>query len=197
MTRILLTGFEPFGGEDINPSWAAVSLLADDPGVTAVLLDCTFDSAAKQLLAAVERTDPDLVVCVGQAGGTVGIELERVAVNLDDARIPDNAGRQPVDEPIEPSGPAAYFSSLPVKECVAAVRAAGLPASVSNSAGTYVCNHIAYTLAHLIATERPTLRGGFVHVPYAPQQVPAGNQPSMAVADAANGLRAVVAAALA
>ena len=197
MTRILLTGFEPFGGEDSNPSWAAVSLLADDPGVTVVRLDCVFDSSAKQLLAAVERTDPHLVVCVGQAGGIAGIEVERVAVNLDDAGIPDNAGRQPVDQPIEPCGPAAYFSSLPVKECVAAVQAAGLPASVSNSAGTFVCNHVAYTLAHLIATERPALRGGFVHVPYSPNQVLTGSHPSMAVTDAAEGLRAVIAAALA
>ncbi len=199
MTRVLLTGFEPFGGEAVNPSWQAASLAAADPPpgfrVTAVRLECAFGTSLARLREAIERVDPDLVVCVGQAGGCPDVRVERVAINVDDARIPDNAGRRPVDEPIVPGGPAAYFSTLPIKACVAAVRAIGVPASVSQSAGTFVCNHVFYGLCHLIATERPALRGGFVHVPYAPEQVAASPQPSLPVPRAADALRAVVATA--
>ncbi|MGP4004268.1 pyroglutamyl-peptidase I [Streptomyces sp. 8N706] len=200
MTRVLLTGFEPFGGQDVNPSWQAVSLVAADPPpgteVTAARLSCVFGTALEELRAAVDRTEPGLVLCVGQAGGRPDIAVERVAINLDDARIPDNAGRRPVDEPIVDGGPAAYFTGLPVKACVAAVRAAGLPAVVSQTAGTFVCNHVFYGLAHLIATRRPALRGGFVHVPYAPEQVVDRDEPSMAVASAALGLRTILATAV-
>lgn len=199
MTRALLTGFEPFDGAAVNPSWEAVTLTVADPlpgiELTAVQLSCVFGTSRDELRAAVARTDPDLVLCVGQAGGRPGISVERVAINVDDARIPDNAGRQPVDEPIVAGGPAAYFATLPVKACVAAVREAGLPASVSQTAGTFVCNHVFYGLAHLIATERPALRGGFVHVPYAPEQVVDGGEPSLPAASVAAGLRAVLTAA--
>lgn len=202
MARILLTGFEPFDGATVNPSWEAVRLLveqeADAPAVyTAVRLSCVFGVAIDELTEAVRRTEPDLVLCVGQAGGRAGITLERVAVNLDDARIPDNAGNQPIDQPIAPDGPAAYFAALPVKACVAAVRAIGLPAAVSYSAGTFVCNHVAYGLARLIDQERPGLRGGFVHVPYAPEQVPDGDQPSLAIGAMTAALREIVRAGLA
>ncbi|MEY9845544.1 pyroglutamyl-peptidase I [Streptacidiphilus sp. MAP5-3] len=196
MPRVLLTGFEPFGGESVNPSWEAVRLLASEPDVSTVRLSCVFGTALDELRAAVERTDPTLVVCVGQAGGRTDLTVERVAINLDDARIPDNAGQQPIDRPIVPDGPAAYFSSLPVKACVAAARGTGLPASVSHSAGTFVCNHVAYGLAHLIATERPGLRGGFVHIPFAPEQVLDGQRPSLAIPAVAEGLRAIVSTAL-
>ena len=196
MTRVLLTGFEPFGGERLNPSWEAVSLLAASPpagtDVTAVRLSCAFGTSLAELRSAVEDSRPALVVCVGQAGGRAEISLERVAVNVDDARIPDNAGRQPVDEPVVPGGPAAYFAPMPVKACAAAVRAAGLPAAVSHTAGTFVCNHVFYGLCHLIATERPGLRGGFVHVPYAPEQVVSGGLPSLPVTAVADALRAIV-----
>ncbi|MET8680240.1 pyroglutamyl-peptidase I [Streptomyces sp. NPDC004647] len=199
MTRVLLTGFEPFGGEDVNPSWEAVSLVAADPPsgvqVTAVRLSCAFGTALEELRAAVDRTDPGLVLCVGQAGGRPGITVERVAINVDDARIPDNAGRQPVDEPVVEGGPAAYFATLPVKRCVAAVRAAGLPAAVSQTAGTFVCNHVFYGLAHLIATRKPALRGGFVHIPYAPEQVVDRAEPSLPVSSVALGLRTIAATA--
>ncbi|MBI0383153.1 pyroglutamyl-peptidase I, partial [Streptomyces albiflaviniger] len=140
MTRVLLTGFEPFAGSAVNPSWQAVSLVATDPPpgteVTAVQLACVFGTALDELAAAVAEADPDLVLCVGQAGGRPGVTVERVAINVDDARIPDNAGRRPIDEPVVEGGPAAYFASLPVKACVAAVREAGIPAAVSQTAGT-------------------------------------------------------------
>ncbi|NLU70122.1 pyroglutamyl-peptidase I [Streptomyces sp. HNM0574] len=199
--RVLVTGFEPFGGESENPSWLAARLLADgspdtEPRVTAVQLPCVFGAAIERLRAAVAEHRPELVLCLGQAGGRTGLTVERVAVNVDDARIPDNAGAQPVDEPVVAGGPDAYFAPLPVKACVAASRAAGVPASVSQTAGTFVCNHVFYGLAHLAATEHPGLRGGFVHVPYAPQQVTERGEPSMSVADMATGLRAVLRAAL-
>ncbi|NGO71054.1 pyroglutamyl-peptidase I [Streptomyces boncukensis] len=204
MTTILVTGFEPFGGEEVNPSWQAAELLAAEPpaglGVTAVQLSCVFGTSLEELRAAVAAHSPDLVLCLGQAGGRAELTVERVAINVDDARIPDNAGREPVDEPVVPGGPAAYFSTLPLKACVAASRAAGVPASVSQTAGTFVCNHVFYGLAHLIATERPALRGGFAHVPFAPAQVAAAGaagagKPSMAVPDMAAGLRAMLTAA--
>lgn len=162
MTRVLITGFAPFGGERVNPSWQAASLVAAEPpaglAVTAAELPCVFGESL-------------------------------------DALIPDNAGGQPIDEPVVPDGPAAYFSTLPVKACVAAMREAGVPAAVSNTAGTFVCNHVAYGLGHLIATEFPHLRGGFAHVPWAPEQVPDGTAPALPPATVAHGLRALLAAA--
>ncbi|WP_042435638.1 pyroglutamyl-peptidase I [Streptacidiphilus anmyonensis] len=197
MTRVLLTGFEPFGGETTNPSWEAARLVADGPRpagteVTSVLLPCVFDSSVEVLREAIRDTEPDLVLALGQATGRAGISVERVAVNLSDARIPDNAGRQPVDRPVVVGGPAAYFAALPVKACVAAVREAGVPASLSHTAGTFVCNHVFYALMHLIATERPRLRGGFVHVPAGPEQVLDQAVPSLPAATVAHGLRALL-----
>lgn len=200
MTRVLLIGFEPFDGERVNPSWQAVWRLAAAPpngcDTTAVQLPCAFGTSLDALRAAIERTDPEVVVCVGQAGGRADLTVERVAVNVNDAAIPDNAGRQPIDTPVVDWGPVGYFATLPVKACVAAARAAGVPASVSQTAGTYVCNHVFYGLMHLIATERPAVRGGFVHIPYAPEQVLDRALPSMSVTLAVEGLRAVVAAAV-
>lgn len=198
-TRILLTGFEPFDGESSNPSWEAVRAAAAEPPagleITAVELPCVYGRSRTALREAVAAHDPDIVLCVGQAGGRPDLTVERVAVNIDDARIPDVSGAQPIDEPIVPGGPAAYFAALPVKACVAAVREAGVPASVSNTAGTFVCNHVFYDLMHLIATERPALRGGFVHVPYAPGQVAGRSLPSLAVSAVAEGLRVIAATA--
>ncbi|WP_042377370.1 pyroglutamyl-peptidase I [Streptacidiphilus melanogenes] len=200
MTRVLLTGFEPFDGETTNPSWEAARLVAEGPHpegmeVTSVLLPCVFDASVGALREAIRKTEPDLVLALGQATGRAGISVERVAVNLSDARIPDNAGQQPVDQPVVPGGPAAYFAALPVKACVAAVREAGVPASLSHTAGTFVCNHVFYALLHLIATERPHLRGGFVHVPAAPDQVLDQAVPSLPTATVAHGLRALLTAA--
>ncbi|MCR6481481.1 pyroglutamyl-peptidase I [Amycolatopsis sp. OK19-0408] len=174
MAKVLLTGFEPFGGEPVNPSWQAVSLVgARRDDVAAVELPCAFEASLPALRAAVEEHRPSLVVCVGQAGGRLEVSLERVAINLIDARIPDNAGAQPVDVPVVPGAPAAYFTSLPVKACVAAIRAAGVPAAVSHTAGTYVCNQVFYGLRHHFSE----LRGGFVHVPFSPEQVAASGKP--------------------
>lgn len=199
VTRVLLTGFEAFGGEAVNPSWQAAELVAAAPPegvvVEAVRLSCVFGESLKELRSAVERVRPALVVALGQAGGRAGVTVERVAVNVDDARIPDNAGAQPIDEPVIPGAPAAYFSSLPVKACVAAMREAGVPTALSNTAGTFVCNHVAYGLAHLLATEFPSTRGGFVHVPWAPAQVPDGTAPSLPPETVAAGIRALLLAA--
>ncbi|MEU7894875.1 pyroglutamyl-peptidase I [Nonomuraea sp. NPDC049152] len=189
MSHVLVTGFEPFGGETTNPSYDAALLV---PGATAVELPCVFADALAALREAVERHDPALVLCTGQAGGRAVISVEKVAINLIEARIPDNAGAQPSGEPVVKGGPDAYLSTLPVKAMVRAVRAEGIPAAVSYTAGTFVCNQVAYGLAHLIATERPGLRGGFVHVPYAPHQVTETDRPSMETATVARALTALV-----
>ncbi|MDT8910976.1 pyroglutamyl-peptidase I [Amycolatopsis sp. PS_44_ISF1] len=189
---VLLTGFAPFGGSASNPSWQAVSLVAARrEDVVAVELPCEFDASLPALRAAIEQYRPAVVVCVGQAGGRTDVTPERVAINLVDARIPDNAGAQPVDVPVVANGPAAYFTSLPVKAAVAAIHAAGLPGSVSHTAGTYVCNQVFYGLMHLLATDFPELRGGFVHVPSSPEQVPDAG-PSLPVEKSAAALEAVV-----
>lgn len=174
---LLLTGFEPFGGEAINPSWEAVralqgAVIAGHP-IVSVQLPCVFGRAARVLGTAVTRHRPSVVICVGQAGGRPGLTPERVAINVDDARIPDNAQAQPIDRPIARRGPAAYFTTLPNKAIVAALRAEGLPAELSNTAGTFVCNHVAYALMHGLARSprRPRPRGGFIHVPFLPEQV--------------------------
>jgi len=174
MKTVLLTGFEPFGGESVNPSWEAVKQLQLQPidGAEIVVrqLPTVFDSSLEALRDAVNETNPSLVICVGQAGGRSEITVERVAINVNDARIPDNAGNQPIDMPVVEGGPVAYWSSLPYKTMVQAMNREGVPASVSHTAGTFVCNHIFYGLAHLIAVERPGMRGGFIHIPFLPEQ---------------------------
>ncbi|MEU4746286.1 pyroglutamyl-peptidase I [Actinosynnema sp. NPDC023658] len=194
---VLLTGFEPFDGEDTNPSWDAVDAVRPDGyRLTTLRLPCVFGDSLTALRDALAARRYDLVVCVGQAGGRAGVTPERVAVNLDDARIPDNAGARPIDEPVVPGGPAAYFTGLPVKACVAALQAEGIPASVSHSAGTFVCNHVFYGLMHLVATEHPDVRAGFVHVPFSPEQAEGRDHPSLPVATTARALELVVRTAL-
>jgi len=204
VTTVLLTGFEPFGGETVNPSWQAVSALAGRPPVPGValrtaVLPCVYGAAADAVREAVGRWDPDVVIGVGQAGGRYQVTPERIAVNLDDAPAPDNAGGSPVDQPVVAGGPLAYRTGLPVKAIVAALRAAGIPAAVSDTAGTYICNQVFYALMHLAATERPGLRTGFVHVPYAHGQVvdKPGPTPSMALESITEALGVVVATTLA
>ena len=200
---VLLTGFEPFGGESVNPSWEIARTLAgwhcEGHVVQAARLSCVFGQALDELDAALEAHRPALVVCLGQAGGRPEISLERVAINVDDARIPDNLGRQPVDAAIRAGGPAAYFSTLPIKAMARDVRAAGIGAAVSNTAGTFVCNHVFYALMHRLAAT-PALahtRGGFVHVPYTPEQVAGrADVPSMALAAQVEGIRQALRSAL-
>ncbi|HYC70527.1 MAG TPA: pyroglutamyl-peptidase I [Opitutaceae bacterium] len=174
---ILLTGFEPFGGDDFNPSGEIARHLhgATIRGhvVQSALLPCVFGAVRRELRAALARTRPALVVCLGLAGGRGEITPERVAINVDDARIPDNAGRQPVDRPVVAGGPAAYWSTLPVKAIVGALQHRGLPASVSHTAGTFVCNHVFYVLMHELR-RRKAVRGGFIHVPHAREHAPGG-----------------------
>lgn len=192
---VLLTGFTPFDGARINPSWEAVRRLAAraPEGFRAVEIPTTFAGAIGALEDAVAEHRPDWVICTGLAAGRAAITPERVAINVNDARIPDNDGTQPVDTPVVPDGPAAYFSTLPIKACVTALRAAGVPANVSNTAGTFVCNNLFYGLMHLIATRYPGMRGGFVHVPYAPEQVPDGNSPSMPIEETSRALGIIAA----
>lgn len=167
MTTILLTGFEAFAGDAINPSGEAVRLVADRWGGPELLvtdvLPVTFDGALIRLRDLLRECEPDLVIATGLAGDRAALTPERVAINLADARIPDNAGRQPRDEPVVPEGPAAYFSTLPVKAMSAAIARAGLPSAVSYSAGTFVCNAVMYAALH--ATAASATRAGFVHVP--------------------------------
>lgn len=172
LPTILLTGFSAFGGEDSNPSWEAVSALQGKlicgHRVIARQLPVEFGASLKALRAAIREHRPALVLCVGQAGGRAQLSLERIAINLDDARIPDNAGASPIDAPVVADGPAAYFATLPIKAMLVALRKAGIPAEVSQTAGTYVCNHVFYGLMHALRSRR--IRGGFIHIPYAPDQ---------------------------
>lgn len=190
---VLLTGFQPFGGEQVNPSWQAVSALHGTRiaghRVVARELPVAFGSSLKALRMALRETRPALVICVGQAGGRAQLSLERVAINVDDARIPDNTGRQPVDLPVIDGGPAAYFSTLPIKAMREALLAAGFPAEVSQTAGTYVCNHVFYGLMHALRARR-SVRGGFIHIPYSPAQAMAHpGAPSMTVETVTAALR--------
>ncbi len=172
---ILVTGFEPFDGERVNPSWEIAARLdgwtVGDHLVVARRLPCVFAPILEALDRELTALSPDIVVAIGQAGGRVDLSLERVAINVDDARIADNTGARPIDEPVVAGGPAAYFTTLPVKATRQRLHEAGLPASVSNTAGTFVCNHAFYALRHLVATTHGGVRAaGFVHIPYLPQQ---------------------------
>jgi len=192
--KILVTGFEPFGGEAVNPSWEAVRHLPDTvegAEVVKLQIPTVFGRSAEVVREAMLAEDPDVVVCVGQAGGRFAVSPERVAINIDDGRIPDNDGNQPIDTPIRADGEPAYFSSLPVKAMVIAMKDAGVPAVVSNTAGTYVCNHIMYQVLYLIDHEFPGKRGGFVHVPYTPSQVvDKPGVPALGVSDMTRALAA-------
>lgn len=193
---VLLTGFEPFGGEDTNPAWEAVRVLQGARiGGRVVQTRClpvVFGAAATALRAALAQTRPALVVCVGQAGGRAAVSLERIAINLDDARIPDNAGNRPVDMAVVAGGPAAFFSTLPVKRLCRDLVHAGIPAELSATAGTYVCNHVFYALMHALR-RRPGVRGGFVHIPYSPEQAAAhAGAPALAVETVTAALRLIV-----
>lgn len=192
----MITGFDPFGGEKTNPAIEAVKRLpAVIAGATVVPLGIptVFGTCAEVVRQAIITERPDVVLSVGQAGGRSALTPERIAINLDDGRIPDNAGFQPVDQPIQPNGPAAYFTQLPVKAMAQAIRQAGLPSHVSTTAGTYVCNHIMYEVQHLRATEFPQLQAGFIHIPFLPEQVvQRSGVPSLSLTDDVRGLTAAI-----
>ncbi|MDE2246457.1 MAG: pyroglutamyl-peptidase I [Xanthomonadaceae bacterium] len=194
--RVLLTGFEPFGGETVNPSWEAVRALRGrriaGHRIAVARLPTAFGDALAALDAALASTRPRLAIAVGQAGGRDRLSLERVAINVDDARVADNRGRQPVDVPVVAGAPAAYFSTLPIKAALAALTAAGIPAAISQSAGTYVCNHVFYGLMHTLALRRG-VRGGFVHIPFLPAQAAHHRSaPSMTLDTVIAALRLIV-----
>ncbi|MDP1840972.1 MAG: pyroglutamyl-peptidase I [Reyranella sp.] len=195
--KALVTGFDAFGGEAVNPSSLAVGRLKKRIGgivVHTAQLPTSYAQSAKVLLAAIEKVRPDIVLCVGQAGGRSELCLERVAINVQDARIRDNDGKQPIDRPVVKDGPAAHFTTLPIKACVAEMRKAGLPAAVSNTAGTFVCNHIFYALMDIAAGHPIPMRGGFLHIPYVPEQAARlGGAPSMALADIVRGIEIILA----
>lgn len=207
MTKtVLLTGFDPFNGATINPSWEAVRALdgwsGPDFQVVARQLPCVFGRANIVLLEAIDELKPDIVIACGQAGGRPEISVERIAINVDDALFLDNAGQQPIDAPIAADGPAAYFSTLPIKAIVRALRVRGLKSGVSQTAGTFVCNHVFYGLMHYAAghaaeraaTGAAPLKAGFIHVPFLPEQAAEreDRSPSMALDEIVDGLRIAV-----
>ncbi|KAG0751606.1 hypothetical protein G6F24_014175 [Rhizopus arrhizus] len=202
MKNILLTGFEPFAGHKLNASWEVVrglggQSLDEEHLIVSELLPCTFDGSLQRLGQLIAFHQPVLTIAVGPAGGRAAFSLERVAINLQDAATPDNAGHKPIDRAVIASGPAAYFSTLPIKSIVAGLRDQGIPAEVSQSAGTYVCNSAFYGLMHAASSSRVPFSAGFVHIPYLPDQ--AANKAgaaSMSEALIAQGLRLALTIAL-
>ena len=195
---VLITGFDPFGGESLNPSWLAARALhgrrVAGHRIVAAQIPTVFDRSLQVLAGLLERHRPVLAICTGQAGGRPAISLERVAINVNDARIADNTLAQPVDTPVVAAGPAAYFSNLPIKAMLAALEREGIRSEVSQTAGTFVCNHAFYGLMHTLATrpEFAGIRGGLIHVPWLPEQ----GQPSMALDDIVRGLEVAIECAL-
>lgn len=198
--KVLITGFDPFGGEKINPSFEAVKKVQDEVA-GAEVIKAQIPTVFKKSIEEVERLitihEPDVVICVGQAGGRFDITVERIAINVDDARIADNEGNQPIDVKVVEDGENAYFSNLPIKAMVSEMRNNDIPASLSNTAGTFVCNHIMYGLLHLINKKYPNIKGGFIHVPYIAQQViTKPNTPFMDLDKIAEGLNYAIKAAV-
>ena len=194
MKQLLITGFDPFGGERVNPSWEAVCRLPDEVGLwrlTKLQIPTVFGLAAQRVLETACRIKPDAILCVGQAGGRNALTPEVVAINLREASIPDNAGNQPANLPVDGEGPCAYFATVPVREMVAAIQSAGYPAALSYSAGAFVCNDLLYTLLHRF--NGTGTQAGFIHVPFLPEQAKE-NQPSMPLDDMIGALTAAIGA---
>ena len=196
--KILVTGFDPFGGEKVNPALEAVKSLPSvihGAEIRWVEIPTVFYQSAEILETEIVRYQPDVVLCIGQAGGRASLTPERVAINQDDARIPDNQGNQPIDTPIRLDGEAAYFSTLPIKAIVQAIKEVGLPATVSNTAGTFVCNHLMYQVLYLADKKFPNMRAGFMHIPYMTEQVVnKPNTASMCLRDIVRGIEAAIGA---
>jgi len=172
--KILVTAFDPFGEDVLNPSARIIKELPErilGAEVRTLLVPTVFYKSIVEVCEMITKEKPDFVLLLGQAGGRVAMTMERVAININDARLPDNAGHQPLDEPIIPEGPSAYFSTMPMKAMVAAMRGVGVPADVSNSAGTFVCNHLLYGVLNHCQVKRLPVKVGFLHVPYLPEQV--------------------------
>lgn len=189
MKKLLITGFDPFGGEAINPAWEAVKLLPETIGdfvLCKLQIPTVFGLGAATVMEEAGKLQPDVILCIGQAGGRAAVTPERIAVNIRDAKIDDNAGNRPQGQFVDEDGPAAYFSTLPVEAMAQAIRAAGLPAAVSNSAGAFVCNDTLYSLLHRYSGS--TVKVGFIHVPYLPQQ----GQPNLPLADTVQALEAAI-----
>ena len=187
--KLLITGFDPFGGESINPAWEAVKLLPDRIGeydLYKLQIPTVFGLGAETVLAEARSLKPDLILCIGQAGGRSGVTPERIAVNIRDAKIPDNHGKQPVGDFIDPQGPAAYFSTVDVLNMANTAKEQGYSAAVSNSAGAFVCNDVLYTLLHCF--HGTDTRVGFIHVPWLPTQ----GSPSLPVDQTAATLQAMI-----
>lgn len=195
--KILITGFDPFGGENINPAFEAVKRLPDQingADIIKVEIPTVFVKGGEVLRASVKKYQPDVTICIGQAGGRSGVTVEKVAINLMEARIEDNEGQKPMGKPIYEQGENAYFATIPVKAIVKKIKDQGIPSSVSYTAGTFVCNDVMYRLLYMIKNEYPNMRGGFIHVPYLTEQVvnlPAGT-PSMSVETITEALRCAV-----
>ncbi|ABS22324.1 pyroglutamyl-peptidase I [Bacillus cytotoxicus] len=201
MKTVLLTGFDPFGGEKINPAWEVAKALHEKEGngykVISKQIPTVFHKSIEQLESYIDEFNPELIICIGQAGGRADITVERVAINVDDARIPDNENYQPIDVPIIEDGPVAYWSTLPIKAIVKKLREEGIPASVSQTAGTFVCNHLFYGLMHRLAIKNKSTRGGFVHIPFLPEQASLhANQPSMSLSTIIAGIQLLIEVAL-
>lgn len=198
--KVLITGFDPFGGEKINPAWEAVKGIKDTiEGAKIIKLEIptVFNKSIEKVKEAMELEKPDIVLCIGQAGGRYDMTVERVAINVDDARIEDNEGNQPIDIPVFEDGENAYFSNLPIKAMVEEIKGQGIPASISNSAGTFVCNHIMYGVLYHINKTYKNMRGGFIHVPFINEQVlDKKNQPYMPVEHITKALEAAIKAAV-
>ena len=194
MKKLLISAFEPFGGEERNASLEALRSVKAPPGteLKKIVLPTVFGLAGERLLAVLQEEKPDTVICLGQAAGRAALTPERAAINIRDASIPDNAGLCPQDEPVIPDGPAAYFSTLPIKEMTEAALRAGIPAAVSNSAGTFVCNDLMYTLLYAISEEDLAIRGGFIHVPLFAPKSSAPETPYMPLEDIVKGLDAML-----
>ena len=190
--KIIVTGFDPFGGEKINPSIECVKALPGIKGVELIRLELptVFKESAKRLNEVINEVKPDAVLSVGQAGGRPGITMERIAINVDDARIPDNISQQPIDEIIQTEGAAAYFSTLPIKRIVKAIREAGISAEVSNSAGTFVCNHIMYQALFAATKAEKTFKAGFMHIPFIPEQTT--DKPSLPLEESTKALQIAI-----
>lgn len=196
--KILVTGFDPFGGEPINPAIETVKRLPDKiAGAEIIKLEIptVCHKSLRVIDEAVAEHDPDVVLSIGQAGGRPDITVERVGINVDDCRIPDNEGNQIIDEPVYPDGPDAYFVKVPIKAMVQKIQSRNIPASISNTAGTFVCNHVTYGVCQLLATKYPGKKSGFIHIPYLPSQVvEKKNTPSMSLKLLTEGITAAICA---